>query len=203
MNAARRIFGIVPAAGRSRRMGTPKLLLPFGDGTIIGRVLDAWCASQVAKVVVVVRAEDQELARECARWPVDVACPEQDPPDMKASIQYGLRFVSERFAPQASDAWMVAPADLPHFESRFVNGLVAHEGSPEAIVAARFGSRPGHPVLMPWSMAEEVFRLPADEGIRWLFQQHPVHYVDFPPRERIVDVDTPEEYDELRNRGKP
>ena len=41
-----RSFAVVPAAGRSRRMGRPKLLLPWGESTIIQQVLGAWRASQ-------------------------------------------------------------------------------------------------------------------------------------------------------------
>ena len=104
--------------------------------------------------------------------------------------------------PQPGDAWIVAPADLPNFSAPIIDQLIAYEGPPDVIVAARFGNRQGHPVLMPWCLADEVFRLPKDEGIRWLFQHHPVHYVDFPEHKRMVDVDTPEEYDSLRNRGK-
>ena len=56
-----RSFAVVPAAGRSERMGAPKLLLPLGDSTVIEHVLAAWTASPVTRTVVVVRADDAEL----------------------------------------------------------------------------------------------------------------------------------------------
>ena len=60
-----RFFGVIPAAGRSVRMGEPKLLLPWRDGTLIEHVLAQWLASRVACVTVVVHPDDQELAAVC------------------------------------------------------------------------------------------------------------------------------------------
>ena len=43
-----RFFGLIPAAGRSRRMGQHKLMLPWHDARIIDRVLQAWTSSRVS-----------------------------------------------------------------------------------------------------------------------------------------------------------
>jgi len=56
-----RAFAIVPAAGLSRRMGAPKLLLPWGSATVIEAVVARWRASPVERIVVVVRRDDQPL----------------------------------------------------------------------------------------------------------------------------------------------
>ena len=42
-----RVFAIVPAAGRSRRMGTPKQLLDVGGRTMLAAVLEPLAAAQV------------------------------------------------------------------------------------------------------------------------------------------------------------
>ena len=68
-------FGIVQAAGCRRRMGRPKLLMRWRDGPVIDAVLDAWRASRVDQVVVVVRPEDQALAVNCERPGVHVLVP--------------------------------------------------------------------------------------------------------------------------------
>ena len=65
--SAPRFFGVIPAAGRSVRMGEPKLLLPWRDGTLIEHVLAQWLASRVACLTVVVHPEDVELAAICRR----------------------------------------------------------------------------------------------------------------------------------------
>src|SRR5271168_417218 len=40
MTTARRITGVVLAAGSSRRLGTPKQVLPYRDTTVLGATLD-------------------------------------------------------------------------------------------------------------------------------------------------------------------
>ena len=57
-----RTFAIIPAAGRSQRMGQPKLLLPWRNSTIIEHVLAAWRASQVSHMLMVVHPADRQLA---------------------------------------------------------------------------------------------------------------------------------------------
>ena len=41
------------AAGQSRRMGTPNMALPWGDTTVIGRVVEALQAVGIREIVVV------------------------------------------------------------------------------------------------------------------------------------------------------
>ena len=78
---------------------TPKLLLPISGGTMIEATLAAWRASRVDKVVVVVRTDDQELAIVCRAQGADVVLPPVAPPEMKDSVQYGLRHIEANFAP--------------------------------------------------------------------------------------------------------
>ena len=47
------IAAIVPAAGRSERMGRPKLILPIGGATVIARVVAALRQGGAEPVVVV------------------------------------------------------------------------------------------------------------------------------------------------------
>jgi CTP:molybdopterin cytidylyltransferase MocA len=47
------IGAVVLAAGRSQRMGQPKLILPWGDTTIIGRVVSVLATAQIDEIVVV------------------------------------------------------------------------------------------------------------------------------------------------------
>ena len=65
-------YAIIPAAGESRRMGEPKLMLPWGQGTIIDAVLQAWSASRVDQLVVIVRADNRPLQKLCLKHNVEV-----------------------------------------------------------------------------------------------------------------------------------
>ena len=75
---------------------------------------------------------------------------EPPPPDMKASILCGLEFLRQHYAPGESDAWLVAPADMPRLPSSAIDRLVeaCHEGQDEILVPCPRGRR-GHPNLLP------------------------------------------------------
>ncbi len=190
-------FAIIPAAGRSRRMGQSKLLLPWGDDSIIGRVLQAWTNSRVDMVVIVMRKDDIDLQRACDGWPVSVLIPDQDPDDMKESIQLGLRHLAERAAPATTDRCFVAPADLPTLTADIIDALIATELTSQSIIVPRFGQRSGHPALLPWSLTGKIFDLAENEGVNRIVDQHGKTYVSFSAEKLVSDVDTPEQYQQL------
>ena len=214
-----KFYAIVPAAGRSRRMGESKLLLPWGSGgreseveplgddacsarTVIESVLCAWAASCVNRVVVVVRRDDRELRDHCRFLPVDVVAPDHDPIDMKASIQVGIQFIKERFQPASSDGFFIAPADLPTLSTRVIDALADVAKFTSAIVVPKYGKREGHPVLLPWSMTEAVFRLPAQQGINRIVERQEKTIVRFEADQFPQDIDTREQYVLMRNRHR-
>lgn len=126
-------------------------------------------------------------------------CPEVDPPDMKASIQAGLRFLKEQFAPTAAEHWMTAPADLPDLQSEVIDQLIRKKRE-KATLVARYDGHESHPLLLPWSRADEVFALGENEGLNALLQRQPLDFVDFAKSDYAGDIDTPEDYRRLRER---
>ncbi|MEO2016885.1 MAG: nucleotidyltransferase family protein [Fuerstiella sp.] len=194
-------FGIIPAAGRSLRMGAQhKLLLPWSNTTVIDQVLHTWTDSMVKRVIVVVRKDDVQLQQACRQWPTsDLVIPEDDPEDMKRSIQLGLQHIAAAYAPDNSDRWMVAPADLPTLTSELINRLIEGSRDTEAVVVPRFGERRGHPVTFPWSVVPDVFNLGPEEGVNSLAAEHSVHWLDLPADEYPDDIDTPADYRRLQN----
>lgn len=202
-----RSFAIVPAAGKSARMGQPKLLMPLGGGQpLIAYPLAAWHRGGVDRIVVVMRADDMALqaaVRSLAAPSVELVLPDVPPPDMKASIQAALRHIERQHAPTTADCFLVAPADLPQLSSAVISALIAqrlrHEGS---ILAPTLAGRRGHPVLFPWHFAAKVHALAADEGLNVVVDRHDPVEIDcdrlVPENERpFADLDTPEEYQRL------
>ena len=194
-----RSFAIVPAAGRSARMGRPKLLLPWGERTVIETVLAAWRASRVETIVVVTRGDDAALAEVCRHCGVIVASAFPPPPDMKASVRHGLAFIAQTWQPAPHDVWLVAPADLPRLSAETIDRvLTAYDPRRPEIIVPRTERR-AHPVLFPWSLADEVERLPADTGIDGLLRRHAVREVHVEATAAAGDdLDTPEDYERLR-----
>jgi molybdenum cofactor cytidylyltransferase len=194
-------FAIVPAAGRSVRMGKPKLLLPWGDSTLMEHVLTAWRTSRVGHVVVVVRPDDDALHALCCRAGAEVVTPDVAPREMRVSVQLGLEHVEQQYAPNPSDVWLLAPADMPGLSARLINRLLdTHDAKSPTVLVPTFGGKRGHPVLFPWALAERVKRLAENEGVNTLLERHTPRHIDCDDRAVLHDLDTPQDYLRLRRR---
>ena len=196
-----RSFAIVPAAGRSVRMGQPKLLLPWGESTILETVLKAWRASRVSAVVIIVHPDDAELAARALGDRTTVVIASPPPPDMKASVQHGLARTAELFSPARGDAWLVAPADLPLVSPQTIDQLLAaHDPAKPSILVPTHNGRRGHPVLFPWPLAHDAHHLAADEGINALLERFATAEVAAAADAVADDVDTQADYRRLYDR---
>jgi molybdenum cofactor guanylyltransferase len=112
----KRIAGIVLAGGKSSRMGTAKALLPFGDETMLQRVVRI--LSTVASPIVVVAADGQELPP----LPSDVGVT-HDERDGRGPLE-GLR-AGLKALPADADAAYVTSCDVPLLEPAFVERMAA------------------------------------------------------------------------------
>ena len=199
-----RFFAIIPAAGNSTRMGAPKLLLPWDGRTMIEKTLTAWRTSRVEEVIVIVRPDDGELADCCRASGADVVVPSIAPPEMKDSVQHGLKHLEAKFAPVADDAWLLAPADMPNLSHHVIDALVsAHNPNQPEILVPTLESKRGHPVLFPWTLAAEVFSLAPRGGLNVLRQRHasreiPCDSMELAGGSVFDDIDTPQDYQRLR-----
>ena len=205
-----RTFAIIPAAGHSTRMGTPKLLLPLQGRPLILHTIEAWRRSRIDQVVVVVRPGDTGLAEVVCSANAVLVVPESPPPDMKASIRAALVRIERDLAPQAQDAFLVAPADMPRLSPLVIDRLMdQHFSSDQAsILVPTIAGRCGHPVLFPWPCADDVHRLPADAGLNTLVEQSTPRLI---PCEDLIstgeypfaDIDTPEDFRRVTGAEEP
>ncbi len=193
----RRLFALIPAAGRSRRMGTSKLLLPWQGTTVIEHLILTLTRPEIVSVVVVIRPDDHALREVLQRTSALTIIPDRDPPEMRDSIEIGLRAIRERFTPTDNDAWLLIPADHPLIETEVLDGLLTRwsRGGCEALLPT-LNSRRGHPTLLRWSLAARIEQLPQDVGVNALLRSSPNLVTEWPTdRESILaDLDTPEDY---------
>lgn len=196
-DSSRRLFALIPAAGRSRRMGTPKLLLPWQGTTVIEHLLKTLTRPEIAAVAIVLRPDDHALREVVQRTSALAIIPDRDPPEMRDSIEIGLRAIRQRFAPTDDDGWLLIPADHPLIEPAVLDGLLARwsQGDCEALLPT-LGQRRGHPTLLRWSLAARVEQLPRDVGVNVLLRSSPSLVTEWPTdRESVLaDLDTPADY---------
>jgi len=194
-------FAVIPAAGRSQRMGTPKLLLPWKSHTVIEAMLAAWSAGGVEKRIVVVHPSDELVTAVARNAGAIVVVPPVPPPTMKDSVLAGLQYLEQHFSPPPTAGWLLAPADLPLLSPLAIKALLKQfSGTTGTILRARNRHGVVHPTLFSWDMAAAVEKLHPQVGVNALFAEFPPQDIAVPDEICDLDLDVPEQYHDLYNR---
>lgn len=194
-----RIAAVVLAAGRSSRMGSDKLRLPWRGRTILEWVLDAACAlPHVVLPVVLVGGPSSlvGLPAQVTRVCCPVSCTSQERlPGQADSLKAGIRAL-----PPGLDGAMILLGDMPLITPELV-GKLAQAFRPGRFLVPRFDGRRGNPVIIPADWFARMLELEGDTGARPLLARPdaPVEYLDVDDPAILADVDTPEDYSRLRN----
>jgi molybdenum cofactor cytidylyltransferase len=198
-------FGLIPAAGRSSRMGRPKLLLPLGGLTVLERVVAAFRAAGVQDILVVVPPHLPQLAGPAAAAGAHVLRLGQETPDMRATVECGLAWLEERFRPGTGDGWLLSPADHPALEPAVIGQLFEEKAANpgKTVFVPTHGGRRGHPVLIAWGHVAGVRRWPAGQGLNSYLRAHEDQtvLVGVDSADVLLDLDTPEDYERLLGRS--
>lgn len=191
-------LALVPAAGASRRMGRPKLLLPYGTSTILGSLAAALRAGGASPVVIVAAPGDVEL-QEWARAFGAVVAVNPDPErGMLSSIREGIAALGGASGlAQRGEVVLVAPADLPALRPATVAEVLwrrAAAGAPLAVPV--YQGKRGHPLAIAPDLLPEIETLDLSIGLRELLERHASSVLEVPVDDpgAIRDVDTPEDY---------
>ncbi len=202
------IVAIVLAAGESRRMGTQKLLLPFGDTTVVGAVVRAVRGSRADRALVVL-GSDHEAVRDALEPPNEdrknPGAGETHPGRLGFAVNPGFRLgmltsiqAGLRALPPEAKAAVIVLGDQPFLAPRVIDEIVeAYGRSAKGIVIPAFRGRRGHPVLIDLKHRNEALALDPCDGLRALMLAHPedILEVEVSDPNILRDLDTPEDYE--------
>jgi len=186
------ICAIILAAGRSRRMGTQKLLLPFGGQSVIVHIADQILRGGVEQTIVVVAPDAAALAEALAGRSITLVTNPDDEGDMLSSVRCGLRAL-----PQECEAVLVVLGDQPAVRGELIAGMVhAMRTAGRPIVVPVHQGRRGHPILFSARYRQEVLTSHDGVGLRGMLLRHPedVLELDVPSDWVLADMDWPEDY---------
>jgi len=179
---------VILAAGRSRRMGQPKLLLRLGGESLLRRAAKT-ALGVCPQVVVVVGAEADRMREELTGLPVTVV----ENPDYAQGISTSLRRGIQ--AASGADAVLVLLADQVAVTPDHLRTLVdVWQRTSARVVASTYGGTVGPPVIFHRSIFPDLVRLMGDVGAKPVIERYRAEAVWVPLPEATLDVDTPEDW---------
>ena len=147
---ARNLGAVILAAGRSVRMGRPKLLLPWGDTSVLGHQIRTWHQLGAGQVTVVCGASDPTLRAEldCLNFPTDLRILNPEPErGMFGSIRCAVQWSSWR---EITERFAIVLGDQPQVRQETLRVLLEFSAQHATQVCQpRAGGRPRHPVILP------------------------------------------------------
>jgi molybdenum cofactor cytidylyltransferase len=188
------ISAVVLAAGASTRMGQQKLLLPLDGEALVTRAVKQVAAAGFDDVLVVVGSEFEQVLVALKGLPVRHAINEDFARGMGTSFRTAVANLPD------SEAAMFALADQPFVTStEYRKVLDTYRQDKSPIVSVRYGDVMAPPHLFAREFFPELASV--EHGARPVLLSHrdKTTILSF-PSDLLVDVDTPEDYEEVRRR---
>jgi len=197
----RPVGAIVLAAGLSTRMGQSKVLMPWsGNKAIVEHIVEQLIRSRVDHIVVVTGHEANRVKQLVKPLGAKVVYNRSyKTGEMLSSLKIGLHAL-----PDHVTGALVVLGDQPRIQPRVVyQVLMAYAEGKGDIVAPRFQSRRGHPILIDRRYWSEIWSLPRGSAPRDVIDsyQDRMAYVAVNTDSVLNDVDTPQDYQNERQRA--
>ena len=187
-----RVTGVVLAAGGSRRLGTPKQLLPLGDTTVLGATLDVARSCGFDQLIVTLGSVAEEIRQVVPLDGVDILIAEDPGAGCSSSLRTALPWVDQR-----ADGIVLMLGDQPGVARSTVTKLIT-SGHGARIAVCQYSDGIGHPFWLSRKMFRELEELHGDKGVWRLmesgrFDVRRIAVDDVVP----LDVDTWDDYRRL------
>jgi molybdenum cofactor cytidylyltransferase len=187
---------IILAAGASSRLGSPKQLLAYSGATLLQHSIEEAQSSDASSVLVVLGANAEIIKSAINHTPANVVVNPDWKEGMASSIRFGLQTLVEMYPQTEAAIFMVA--DQPFVTAALLNNLmVLSRNGQRSVVASKYGSTFGTPVLLTKRFYPELMELTGDVGAKSLVRKYlnEAAFVPFPKGE--IDIDTVEDYKNL------
>jgi molybdenum cofactor cytidylyltransferase len=174
------LAAVILSGGASRRMGTPKALLPYHGGTFLEHLLSVTDHPRIGWRRVVLGADAQAIAEGMKLPAEEVVINENWEAGQLSSIQAAVRSL-----PAGTDGMLLCLIDHPLIIRELVGALVERfYESGKSIVLPVYKGRRGHPVIFASQLYQELLSAPLETGARAVVWAH---------GEEVCEMETSEE----------
>jgi molybdenum cofactor cytidylyltransferase len=191
-----RVAAVVLAAGKSQRMKKNKLLLGIGGRIVLDRVLSSIESSRVEEVFVVLGHRPEDLMPIVDAHSAEAVLNPDYEEGMTSSFKAGLSRVSV-------EAVFLCLGDQVVLDPVLMDRMMdAMEADPEALVVSPVHEgRRGHPVLFKKALFSEIMGLGQGSTLKDVVERHTDRHLEVDGDVWCtLDMDTPEDYEQIRER---
>ena len=209
------IAGIILAAGESTRFGQPKQLLDWRGEPFVLVVAKTALEAGLSPVVVVTGAYAQQVEAAVQSLPLQIVHNNEWQSGQASSIRAGLgpltgplpaspifrelqRNMGE--VARSSGGGIFLLADQPQITPTIIHSLIeTHASTLAPIIAPMILDQRGNPVLFDRVTFKDLMKLEGDVGGRGIFSKYKVTYLPWHDDALLLDVDTPEHYQRMKD----
>ena len=185
------LAAVILSAGASTRMGRPKALLPYREGTFLEHLIEVTRDPRIGVTRVVLGAGAEEIRTIANLDPSVVVMNAEWEHGQLSSIRAGLRSLEGN----EIDGMVLCPVDHPLVSARLVSELVERfYAGKKAIVLPTYNGRRGHPVIFSKALFGELLAAPEDTGARAVVWAHAGDLLEVPTDEEgiILNLNDPD-----------
>jgi molybdenum cofactor cytidylyltransferase len=183
------VAGLVLGAGGSKRLGRPKQLLPYGDGTLLGHVVGVARECRFEQTIVAIGGHADEVRAAVDLSGVEAVVNEEYGEGCASSIAAALAVIDRR-----CELLVLMLGDQPGVSAETVAALRAGIGA-APLAACRYDDGRGHPLAFARDTFGALADLHGDKGVWRLLDQRAAEVAEVPiAGPTPLDVDTAEDY---------
>ena len=197
MTSAPNIAIVILAAGASKRMGKPKQLLKWGEGTLICHSIKIASEVNPKNIYIVLGAHFEFIKNNIETSNVTILNNIHWEKGLGTSIACAVEHLQN--SKSNVDGVLITLCDQPLITSDFLKLLVSKfQSGKNQIIATSYGNeKPGVPALFDKIYFNELMALSDDQGAKAILKKYENQVVSVLPPEKNVDLDTKEDYTNL------
>lgn len=184
------LAAVILGAGESRRMGSPKALVPFHGISFAQHLVNITRHARVGVTRIILGAAAEDIAAKLGVDPSIIVVNSEWEKGQLSSVQAAIRSL-----PEGTEGMILCPVDHPLVSANLVSQLIKQfdaEGKPIALPT--FHGKRGHPVIFRASLYDELLAASPDVGARQVVWAHAQDITEVPTEEEgvVLNLNDPE-----------
>ncbi len=186
------LAAVILSGGASRRIGSPKALLPYQGRPFLEHLLEVTQHPRIGVRRVVLGPDAEAITSQVALAKEEIVLNSDWQRGQLSSIQAAIRSL-----PSGTEGLVLCPVDHPLVSASLLGDLIeAFDIHRPAVTLPIFEGRRGHPVIFSSRVYDELLQAPEDKGARAVVWAHASEIAEVSTEEEgcVLNLNDPEAF---------